>query len=128
MKKCLIPAVILVCSGCAAPQQSLPPHIDPGNSPSEVGEIPINYIATVEADLKSTLKDPFSVVIEVDVPTLDSCQTGDHLFRRFHGWKVPVHYNAKNSFGAYVGYKTLFYWFAAGKLQRITENESNCRL
>jgi len=38
-----------------------------------------------------------------------------------YGWRMAVDVNAKNSFGAYTGYETWWFYFRDGKIADITE-------
>lgn len=112
------------CGACATAPL---PYIDPGNRPEQVGQLPENYQALVEADLRRTLKDPYSAVIVFGEPERRSCSTGDDQGHEFHGWAVPIRYNAKNAYGGYVGEEPLVYWFAEGKIQRVSVHPVLCR-
>lgn len=77
-------------------------ELDYGPPPSDVEEV-------VRAYMNHYLKDPFSAHIEVGTPfegyTRKAPIQGGGIAQA--GWVVPVRVNAKNSFGAYTGWKQM---------------------
>lgn len=116
----LVPLLALL-GGCAG---------EPGgnwigaNTPSDIGELPGDYRRQAEAAVKSRLKDPYSAVIEVGAASRAQCAIG--VYGTFHGWRVPVCYNAKNSYGAYVGQQCGFVWIANGSAKRVSDYPGLC--
>jgi hypothetical protein len=94
------------------------------NTPSDAGSLPTGYEEMVRSFIKSRLKDPYSAVIQVGAPSISSCAIG--IYGPFHGWAVPVTYNAKNSFGAYVGEQSAYVWFANGTIKRFSDSRGLC--
>lgn len=95
-----------------------------GNTEQDRGALPPNYKAQVEQTLKSTLKDPYSAVINVGDAIASTCQIG--IYGPFYGWAVPVTYNAKNSFGAFTGETSAYFWFANGQIKRVSGSLQYC--
>lgn len=97
------------------------------NTAQDVGSAPVNYESTIRAYLRETLKDPFSIQdFSVEAPVLARCSIG--IYGPFHGWAVRTHYNAKNSYGAYVGRKTYYYWFHGEGLKGENDSLTSCNL
>ncbi len=88
---------------------------------------PEYYEHTIKNHLRATLKDPNSMTdFYAYMPELSKCAIG--IYGPFHGWRVRVHYNAKNSYGGYVGLQTYYYWFHGETLKGITKDKSSCPL
>ena len=94
------------------------------NTPQDRGDLPPDYEERAMTALESNLKDPYSAKAEVGIPVSGACQIGLH--GNFYGWRVPVTYNAKNSYGAYVGEKTVYYWFNGPDIKRVSSNIATC--
>lgn len=94
------------------------------NVPEDAGELPPNYVELVKYNLRNRLKDPDSAKIAVGEGYLGQCQIG--IYGPFYGWRVPVDYNAKNSYGGYVGEQRIYYWFAQGHVRRISADPNVC--
>jgi hypothetical protein len=95
------------------------------NVQADAGTAPTSYEQTIRSHLRYALKDPHSVVdFSVSEPVLTSCSVG--VYGPFHGWRVAASYNAKNSYGAYVGLKTSYYWFHGDALKGVGANASYC--
>jgi len=114
-------ALVVMLAGCAA---------KPGgnwvgsNLPSDVGTLPAGWQGQVDTIIKSRLRDPYSVVIDIGTPVVTSCRIG--LYDPFHGWAVPVTYNAKNLYGAYTGAQYRVFWYANGTLKRESWSMEFC--
>ena len=76
--------------------------------------------------LKLTLKDPDSLRdLTIAKPAADCYRRG--IGRRdVCGYKICVAYNAKNSFGAYIGRKVYVYWKLNGWGTQVFENAGAC--
>jgi hypothetical protein len=74
------------------------------------GDYPAHYQQDVQQYLRDDLKDPYSVRdLSVSPPVRATVGFGADV------WKSCVRYNAKNSYGAYVGSQSYnFYWNARG--------------
>ena len=95
------------------------------NVPADAGRSPENYEQTIKNYLRIALKDPNSMTdFSVSKPILTSCAVG--IYGPFHGWRVITSYNAKNSYGGYVGIKTYYFWFHGESLKGIGQNPSLC--
>lgn len=113
------------------------------NTPADVGELPADFRALVEAGLKVTLIDPYSAVITVGDAIVSSCEISNRtltleavrvnirdprnagyfeIYGTRHGWRVPVQYNAKNRMGGYVGVRTEYGWIVGGQVDRFFSN------
>lgn len=94
------------------------------------GEPPVEYVKTIRTHLENTLKDPFSAQYKdfstpthgsfskhdiIQSPTLINVNGYDRV-TNIHGWRVTVDVNAKNSYGAYVGWKTYTFIFRNEKI------------
>ena len=71
----------------------------------EYGPYPENYEAIVKTYYEMLLKDPSSVQYRSITRPYQSYY-GNRLEGVHHGYKTCVTLNAKNSYGAYVGFKT----------------------
>lgn len=118
----LAPLLLALLTGCAA---------TPGggflntNTAADAGPAPTDARGAVQRHLNASLKDPYSVMdLLISTPTLTSCAVG--VYGPFHGWRVDVAYNAKNSYGAYVGQKAYYYWFHGDRLVGIGQNAGYC--
>ncbi|MDP2150050.1 MAG: hypothetical protein Q8K13_10460 [Parvibaculum sp.] len=80
--------------------------------PGDEGPAPTSHAIFIEKGLKSGLKDPYSAIIKVGEPFKSSCSLG--AFGRHYAWAVPVTYNAKNSYGGYVGEQREYWFFRHG--------------
>lgn len=116
MKMLPVLALAAMLGGCAGTQFGDALGV---NEPGQEGELSPDIKERAEAMLKATLKDPYSAVIEVGEPEKGSCQVG--VYGRHHGWRVPISYNAKNSFGAYTGLKRQYWWFNGGEFTKLSE-------
>lgn len=95
------------------------------NTPADAGQRPTASAQAVQAYLNASLKDPYSLRdLAISEPALSSCAVG--IYGPFYGWRVDVSYNAKNSYGGYVGQRTYAYWFHGDRLKGIGENAGYC--
>lgn len=95
------------------------------NTPADAGEEPKKYEERILNHLNRVLKDPDSMKnFSVSKPMLTSCAIG--IYGPFNAWRVAVQYNAKNSYGAYVGLQSYYYWFHGERLKGINQNHSFC--
>jgi hypothetical protein len=89
------------------------------------GEAPEKYAETIKAHFENSLKDPFSAqyrnftapkkyvnetTVTTQSPTLINVN-GYATKTLTHCWLVTVDVNAKNSYGAYIGWKTHVFLF-----------------
>ncbi len=121
MRLVILAMVLGVLLGCA-PQRG--GNFVGANLAADVGELPENYREVVETHLKGELKDPYSAQIQVSDAVQSSCNIG--IYGKFYGWRIPVTYNAKNAYGAYVGSRTVHYWMNGKRIKRISESSSFC--
>lgn len=95
------------------------------NVSKDAGTMPNNYEETAKQCLMQRLKDPDSLKqFSVGNPSKTSCSIG--IYGPFWGWCVQVNYNAKNSFGGYVGLQTKYFWFHGENVVAITDNPTFC--
>lgn len=95
--------ILVVCAalvGCAATR---PPEFAV-LSESDYGPEPVDARALVADHLKTYLKDPYSAQIEV-LATGKVMVGGSLLTAANYGWGICATVNAKNSYGAYVGFR-----------------------
>ena len=112
--------LIILLSGCSTGTGFLNT-----NTPEDAGKKPILYEETIRQYLKNNLKDPNSLIdFSVSEPILTSCAVG--IYGPFYGWRVTTQYNAKNSYGGYVGLQTFYYWFHGEKLKGIGKQSNFC--
>lgn len=109
-------AGVLLLGGCAGTPFGNQLHI---NEAGQEGPAPTFHKQLVTEVLKSRLKDPYSAVIDVGEPVKGSCSVG--IYGRHYGWRVPVDYNAKNGFGAYVGTKREYWWFNGEEFTKLSD-------
>ena len=96
-----------------------------GTEPDAARQMPTSHVQAIGKHLERTLKDPDSVkALSIGEPERSSCLVG--IYGRYHAWRIPVSYNAKNSFGAYVGLRQKYYWFQGENLRGITEDPGLC--
>lgn len=99
--KTLIAIASLLISGCvSAPTAG-------EMSSADFGPPPTNYEASVREYLSTTLKDPYSYDLKfLFQPRKDWSGLGG---RKQFGYAVCANLNAKNSFGAYSGFKLTYF-------------------
>ncbi|KGT86143.1 hypothetical protein NG99_26645 [Erwinia typographi] len=114
MKKVLIAVMIGIAmslTGC----MSTPSATQLSNA--YYGELPTIYKEQIQNSIGDGLKDPDSAKYKFGEPKKAYLQGGlSDNFKMHYGWVVPVSVNAKNSYGAYVGYKTQYYMFVDGQM------------
>jgi hypothetical protein len=94
----------------------------------DYGNFPQNYKENIQAYWDKTLKDPSSLQVKnMTKPTKGYILRGtekphwyddysDVTFNPDHGYYVCIIYNAKNSYGAYIGHKKKAFFFKNGKM------------
>ena len=96
-----------------------------GNELGTAGDKPASIEVLVRDHLAQSLKDPGSLQqLDIGFERLTSCAVG--IYGRFHGWAVPVIYNAKNSYGGYVGARQYYFWFRNERLSGVTDTPGFC--
>jgi hypothetical protein len=79
--------------------------------------ISVDYKAIIRGVLHDTLKDPMSAVVGFSEPVRDTRLTQPFNAQSLHScWRVDVNVNAKNSFGAYIGFSKYQFWFYNNQL------------
>lgn len=104
MKKTIFAiGVALSLTACAS--------VSPMKSQQLASQVPTNYREQIVSYVKNTLKDPYSIKsAEISPPTTS-------FVGLVNGGDVPgicVRFNAKNSFGAYIGVETQSFAFKNG--------------
>ncbi|ALX95248.1 hypothetical protein [Serratia fonticola] len=90
-------------------------------SSANYGELPASYKEDIQNNISAELKDPFSASYKFGAPKKAYLQGGlVENFKMYYGWVVPVSVNAKNSYGAYTGFKTRQYMFIDGVMVDAT--------
>lgn len=96
---------VLLISACGVSQNEV-------NS-ANYGSKPIDNDAKVIGMLKESLKDPDSLkVISITTPARGFSKYG--FGSTEHGWFTTITYNAKNSYGGYVGAKSITFVYLNG--------------
>ncbi len=129
MRNRAIPGLaVILLSGCVA-TNSPPPteaQLNSGINPAlaaRLTEVPANYRQLVADWMRQNLKDPYSVRDAV----ISSPFLG--FVGLLNGGNAPLvcaRYNAKNSFGAYIGEQPTAFIFAHGNLQTTLEKPLAC--
>lgn len=85
---------------------------------ADYGAVPTRYEDGIRAYFDSTLKDPSSIQYrEVTVPQKGYVQAAPIAGGGItYGWLVNATINGKNSYGAYVGFKTYSFLFRGDEL------------
>lgn len=101
-----------------------PPPPAPDAVPTEYGEMPRQYEAAIRAYFQEYLKNPDSAQYqEITKPEKGSVTTVTGAIfaheTRLLGWKVNATINAKNSRGAFVGFKTYTFLFRGEKIVHV---------
>lgn len=109
-------AILLV--GCAG--------TEPRNSRGDIvgiadaGAPPISADAVIQPYLQGTLKDPHSAqVVGVQGPAFITVSGGLLTGAEDYGWGICFKVNAKNSFGAYVGFRDMALLWRNGSVRKV---------
>jgi hypothetical protein len=87
---------------------------------ADYGPYPANYEEIVHAYFVSSLKDPSSLQLDtIPVPTKAWYVSTAHTS---YGYKTCVRYNARNSYGGYVGYKYIYFLIKNGVVIEDIQN------
>lgn len=134
---CVIVATLL--SGCSALSDKWTVLTEDG---AVRGPAPIRYEASIKAYFDETLKDPFSAVIRNTSAPVEEILTTRTVLKSptlvnvngtlkevvDHVWLVKTELNAKNSYGAYVGWQSYEFAFSGERivnaLNRTAETEA----
>lgn len=108
--------IILILSICLFGCMTVPNPDDLKNA--NFGSKPVNYEENIKNLIGSGLKDPFSAQYKFGEPVKGYFQNGMEGLR--YGWIIPVQVNAKNSYGAYVGFNTQYIMISEGTTYNIT--------
>ncbi|WP_241640741.1 hypothetical protein [Rosenbergiella epipactidis] len=105
-KKAIVTSTILLLSACTVSKKD-------ANSVN-YGDKPSNYSKALIGDIKRSLKDPDSIkVVSITNPYRAYSTYGFGSIQ--YGWYITVRYNAKNSYGGYVGETGVNYVYLNGK-------------
>ena len=112
---------ILVLSSALAACESSPFGYTPAQLQAirtePLAPLTVDYKAIIRGVLHDTLKDPMSAVVEFSEPVRDTRLTQSFNAQSLHScWRVDVNVNAKNSFGAYIGFSKYQFWFYNNQL------------
>lgn len=110
--------LVLALAGCS----TTPPVNSSGVRATELdaGPPPTNAEAVIRPYLRSLLKDPGSAQIEnVKGPAFLTVKSSLLSGSEAYGWGVCFVVNAKNSFGAYVGFRTMTIIWRHGSIQKV---------
>ncbi|EMI5436639.1 hypothetical protein JEP09_04835 [Proteus mirabilis] len=108
-KLLLICFSIIALSGCVSPMTKQ----DVANA--TYSELPANYKDEITEVIKYSLKDPDSAKFIFHEPRLAYTAASKNV-----AYVVPIDVNAKNSYGGYVGYKTMYYAYTNERYQDVT--------
>ncbi len=89
------------------------------NTNKDCGDLPKNHKQITELFIKSQLKDPDSAKFKHLEPTKCNFPAKDASKKTLYGCCIKYYYNAKNSFGGYVGYRLMEERWYQGKLYEI---------
>ncbi|MDX7993257.1 hypothetical protein [Xenorhabdus littoralis] len=105
----LIIGCVFIVSGCVAPmtKQEI--------ASAKYDELPANYQEKLKSIIAGTLKDPDSAKYIFHNTRLAYTPSTKNV-----AYVVPVDINAKNSYGAYTGYKTRYFVYMDGKYKDVT--------
>lgn len=107
-KPAIAVALSIFVGGCASVASG-------GYASDDPGPFPDNYQALIGQYFMASLKDPMGMQISrVPPPTPGSVWVGIQRGGNVQGWKTCVTYNAKNNFGAYVGFQSVTFYFKGG--------------
>jgi hypothetical protein len=89
----------------------------------DVGPYPENYEVLIKQWLQVNLKDPYSVRDLVITQPIQGKYWGGLLVTggNVTAYQSRVQYNAKNSYGAYIGLRTYSYWMKNGRIFATTD-------
>jgi len=121
MKACLLMSLLLSIGACAtAPSTQELAVANYGDPPSRLEEVITLY-------LKETLKDPDSLKnLRIGIPRKGWTKTNYGKDVLYGHW-VGFSYNAKNSYGGYVGQKTYCAFFQENYIRQVW-SEDDCSL
>jgi hypothetical protein len=81
------------------------------------GPFPDDYQEIIKSYLHDNLKDPYSVQdLSISSPNNASTWTGLAYSGELTAWRSCVIYNAKNSFGGYIGIQQHTFWIRNGEV------------
>lgn len=105
----------LLLSGC----MSTPSSTELSNA--YYGELPQYYEGQIKQTIGDRLKDADSAKYQFGTPSKAYLQGGmAENFKMYYGWAIPVRVNAKNSYGAYVGYQDYMFMYLNNNLVDAT--------
>ena len=122
-KKCLtlftVVFMVLMIAGCAVPFRGGPSKVE--LEAADCGPKPIEYEKAIMKWINDNLKDPFSAKTEeISLPEKSWWGTTGALLQSRninYGWMVSAKINAKNSWGAYVGWKKYYFYFRGEEIK-----------
>ena len=128
MNKFLWKSIILLSLvGCSIYQEEYKAnlaHLLTTATDESYGKQPETYHQKIiEAMIKAQMKDPDSVKFIWNEPVRCNFPAKNSRTTPLLGWCVKVAYNAKNSFGAYVGYKLREYRYVDGNFYSVCSHE-----
>jgi hypothetical protein len=123
--------LLVTVAGCATPFRDRPTdeQIAEASASGAFGAPPDKYEAAINEWLRLSLKDPDSVKsLKISPPMKGwSFEAGALLVneRKDWGWVCFVEYNAKNSYGGYVGLKSYRYFFKDGAIKATSTRSTS---
>ena len=117
MKKIFVFLFVSMLSSCVNTYQNNLDKLFEDATEESYGKAPKDgYQVYAERGIKATLKDPDSAKFKWGKLYHCDFHSRDSFTTPILGWCTEVSYNAKNSFGGYVGYKTIELRFLNGEL------------
>ena len=110
MKAGLVAAVLALAAGCA----SVPPPTVEELKTADYGEKPTQHNELIGAYFAARLKDAASAKLQANQPEHGYYRESGFKFQKKpykFAWMVTAIVNAKNSFGAYTGFKQYKFFF-----------------
>lgn len=120
MRNLLLTAMLVALVGCGhAPMNG-------AGKPAtlaDVGPAPVDPMLIVTSELKMRLKDPETARIELARPPRAVVMANSALVPGGAGWEICASVNAKNAFGGYTGYKSIFFLWNNGELLSYVDGD-----
>lgn len=116
----LVAALAMAMGGCVGTKQ-----VNYAGTEASAGAAPANPEAAIKVYLRRALKDPDSLkdfaILSKDIRM---CNLPDG--RMTYAWMVNTEYNAKNSYGGYVGLAEHAFWFRGEQFLGAVASDWSC--
>lgn len=112
-------AMLAGCLGTAAAQDD--PPIVPDIATADFGQYPSDYVSLIKSWAETNLKDPYSAkYVRISIPRREWAVANK---QPIYGWSVCAMINAKNSYGAYAGVETYWFFIRDGQIVRSQDTD-----